>query len=208
MIAPKAVDLILDFEGLDQPGTWPGEQSGITLGHGYDLGYCSFDEFRRDWAPHLSATAIATLKMAIGKKAGAAKRIAPAFRDIHVSRAAARVVFESATLPKWTAQTRLAFPGCELLPELAFGALVSLVFNRGGDTDGSKPRRKEMASIRSAVQQWAALSPTVSGAGLNTLLLTVAAQIRSMKRLWVGKGVDGLLRRREAEAQLVERARV
>jgi GH24 family phage-related lysozyme (muramidase) len=35
-------------------------------------------------------------------------------------------------------------------------------------------------------------------------LQEIATQIRAMKRLWVGKGVDGLLKRRDAEARLVE----
>jgi GH24 family phage-related lysozyme (muramidase) len=32
----------------------------------------------------------------------------------------------------------------------------------------------------------------------------IPAQIRSMKRLWVGKGLDGLIKRREGEAALFE----
>ena len=32
----------------------------------------------------------------------------------------------------------------------------------------------------------------------------IASQLRSMKRLWQGKGLDGLITRREAEAKLVE----
>jgi GH24 family phage-related lysozyme (muramidase) len=32
----------------------------------------------------------------------------------------------------------------------------------------------------------------------------IANEIRKMKRLWVNAGVDGLLRRREDEAKLVE----
>ena len=32
----------------------------------------------------------------------------------------------------------------------------------------------------------------------------IANEIRKMKRLWEGKGMDGLLKRREAEAKLVE----
>jgi GH24 family phage-related lysozyme (muramidase) len=31
----------------------------------------------------------------------------------------------------------------------------------------------------------------------------IAAQLRSMKRIWEGKGLDGLLERRDAEASLV-----
>lgn len=43
-------------------------------------------------------------------------------------------------------------------------------------------------------------------AKLRPRLHAIADQLRRMKRLWVGKGVDGLLTRREAEAQLMERA--
>jgi GH24 family phage-related lysozyme (muramidase) len=32
----------------------------------------------------------------------------------------------------------------------------------------------------------------------------IAKEIRSMKRLWEGKGLDGLLKRREKEANMVE----
>jgi GH24 family phage-related lysozyme (muramidase) len=35
-------------------------------------------------------------------------------------------------------------------------------------------------------------------------LVTIVKQLRYMKRLWIGKGLDGLLRRRDAEAALVE----
>jgi GH24 family phage-related lysozyme (muramidase) len=37
-------------------------------------------------------------------------------------------------------------------------------------------------------------------------LQEIANQIRAMKRLWEGKGLDGLLKRRDAEADLVESA--
>jgi hypothetical protein len=33
----------------------------------------------------------------------------------------------------------------------------------------------------------------------------IPGHIRSMKRLWIGKGLDGLLLRREAEAKLFEK---
>jgi GH24 family phage-related lysozyme (muramidase) len=32
----------------------------------------------------------------------------------------------------------------------------------------------------------------------------IAKELRKMKRIWQGKGLDGLLERREAEAKLVE----
>lgn len=34
----------------------------------------------------------------------------------------------------------------------------------------------------------------------------IPREIRGMKRLWLGKGLPGLLRRRDAEASLIERS--
>jgi GH24 family phage-related lysozyme (muramidase) len=51
-------------------------------------------------------------------------------------------------------------------------------------------RRREMRAIRDAVPRGN--------------LPEIAAQLRSMKRLWERQGLDGLLKRREAEARLVE----
>jgi GH24 family phage-related lysozyme (muramidase) len=35
--------------------------------------------------------------------------------------------------------------------------------------------------------------------------ISIANQFRKMKRLWVGKGLDGLLERRDSEADLIEK---
>ena len=208
MIPRQSIDLILSSEGLDQPGKWPGGASGITIGHGYDLGYTDLEEFLRDWDQHLSRSDREQLMAVCGFKGQAARRIAPTLAGIKISRGIARKVFDSATLPKWFAATNRAFPGAHLLPAAAFGALVSLVFNRGAscvDKPGST-RRREMRAIRDAITKWAALRESTRAAGLRPLLLVIAAQIRSMKRLWIGKGLDGLLTRREREAVMVESA--
>lgn len=191
-VPQPAIDLILKFEGLDQPGQWPGESSGITLGHGYDLGYTDYATFRRDWTGHLTLEQIACLKPAIGRTGLTAKAMSPKFADIRVTREAAAAVFATATLPKYTRQTAQAFPGIEHFPALVFGALVSLVFNRGTSMIGE--RRAEMVAIRDIIRN---VGPTTDGVRM------IASQIRSMKRLWVGKHVDGLLRRRDAEAAMV-----
>ena len=187
-ITDKALDLILDAEGLDQPGKWPGESSGITLGIGYDIGFVTPEQFEEDWGPYLSADEIARLKTAIGVSGEAAHQIASQFSDIKVKWDDAVEVFKNRTLPLYSQRTEDAFPGVDKLPANAQGALVSLVFNRGTGMDGD--RRQEMRAIRDAV-----------AAGD---LQEIANQIRAMKRLWIGKGVDGLLKRRDAEADLVE----
>ena len=56
----------------------------------------------------------------------------------------------------------------------------------------SGSRRKEMAAIKLLV-----LQEDYSG---------IANELRNMKRLWHGKGLDGLLKRRDDEADLIENA--
>lgn len=187
-ITDKALDLILAAEGLDQPGKWPGEASGITLGIGYDLGFATAQQFEEDWSEYLTSQQVDRLKTAIGVSGQNARVLAPKFSDIKVKWDDAVQVFKNRTLPLYSQRTEKAFPGADQLPANAQGALVSLVFNRGTAMVGD--HRKEMRAVRDAV-----------AAGD---LQEIANQIRAMKRLWVGKGVDGLLKRRDAEARLVE----
>jgi GH24 family phage-related lysozyme (muramidase) len=189
-ITDEALALILEAEGLDQPGKWPGESSGITIGIGYDLGFSTAKQFEEDWSPYLGADEIERLKTAIGVSGEDAQQIASQFSDIKIKRDDAVEVFKNRTLPLYSARTEKAFPGVDQLPANAQGALVSLVFNRGAGMDGD--RRKEMRAVRDAVA--------------NGDLQEIADQIRAMKRLWEGKGMDGLLKRRDAEADLVESA--
>lgn len=199
MIPQAAIALILDNEGLDQPWRWPGGESGITIGHGYDLGYEPAALFVRDWTPQIGAPAVHQLSAASGKTGPSAANLAGLFRGINITKAQADAVFFASTLPKYEQLTDDTFPGADSLPDPARGALVSLVFNRGQSLTGS--RRREMAAIHDAI-----VSYTDRKTGLATTLETIAAQIRSMKRLWVGKGLEGLLTRREQEARLVESA--
>lgn len=199
-VSEAALQLILDFEGMDQPSKWPGQASGISLGHGYDLGYHSLSLFRGDWGPHLTPDQLDRLSAAVGKKGQAAANIAFRFTDIRITKAAADAVFMHSTVPQiklWAAQT---FPGVQTLPPDAQGALTSLVYNRGTDLQG--PRRKEMLDIRTTVAD-ASLS-------LHSKLIKIADLILAMNRLWLStdpaSGHPGIRRRRKAEAKLVQDA--
>ena len=70
----------------------------------------------------------------------------------------------------------------------AYGAIIPLVFNRGTSLVGEK--RKEMVNIKNLIPK--------------KDYKKIAKEFRNMKRIWVGKGLDGLIERREAEAKLVE----
>ncbi len=187
-VPDEAVALILEFEGVDQPSEWPGESSGITIGAGYDLGFCSAEQFEEDWSPYLSADEIERLKTVIGVSGDAARRRAGEFTDIKIREADAEEVFKQRTLPECSEETERAFPGVDQLPPKVQGALVSLIYNRGAKMEGDK--RTEMRAIRDAV-----------AAGD---LQEIANQLRAMKRLWPDS--RGLRRRRDAEADFVESA--
>ena len=197
-LSPKGLQLILDYEVgggaayfkrfLARP-SWPGGESGCTIGIGYDLGYTPRARFALDW-PALADDVRDRLAATIGVKGVRARERTKEVKDIVIAWGMAFEVFQRRTLPFWIEQTKGAFPGLDALPWDVLGALVSLVFNRGPSLDGE--RRREMRAIRDAVAE--------------RDLLRIAQNLRGMKRLWHGKGLPGLLLRREAEAVLVEMA--
>ena len=76
-LTEKAKKLIFDFEGIDQPSDWPGGDSGITIGLGYDLGYESAGDFETDWQVLLGAGDFTTLSQVVGLKGTDAQAKAP-----------------------------------------------------------------------------------------------------------------------------------
>lgn len=202
---PEAIDLILQFEiggsrkyyerFLARP-SWPGGASGVTIGVGYDLGYSP--NFEQDWAGHLSADAITRLARTKGAKGQRGKAAISGVRDIIVPWDAALEVFEEKTLPEYIEQTLDAFPNADKLPPKAFGALVSVVFNRGPLIDNSD-RRKEMKRIREILLSG---NDTIVD---NDDIRQIAAQVKSMARLWPNntKSDNDLHDRRHKEAALI-----
>ena len=67
-LTDKTKRFILDFEGLNQPSEWPGGDSGVTIGIGYDLGYVTIDQFEFDWGPYFTADQLNRLREAVEKR--------------------------------------------------------------------------------------------------------------------------------------------
>jgi GH24 family phage-related lysozyme (muramidase) len=199
-IPQLAYDLILESEGIDQPHIFPGGDSGVSLGRGYDLSAETRMELFRDWAGWLPNDVLERLGAAVGKSGPAAQATCANFRDIRITAEMADDVFYSWTVSKYYAQTKSAFPGVEKLPGAAQGALLSLVFNRGTSMSGD--RRTEMRAIRDILSNGDAASDWPR------LQSGIAGQLRSMKRVWANTDLTGLVTRREKEAQLVESATV
>jgi len=193
----KALDLIYEYEvgGGEQyynkflkRFTWPGGASGPTIGIGIDCAYYTPKELGNifSFLPFQKRKAV---EDASGKMGLAGKEYTKILRkaEIEMSWEESQNIFYKTTWPKFAGLTDKVFPQSDQLCDAAYGALVSLVFNRGGSLSGNS--RSEMRAIRDLV-------PTKN-------YNAIAKEIRQMKRLWEGKNMVGLLKRRDAEADLV-----
>ncbi len=169
--------------------TWPGGASGPTIAIGVDCAYYSKSELQHIFS-FLPDEQIKMIQQASGKTGLSGKEYTATLRakGIVVNWEEALQIFENLTWPKFTKLAEKTFPGLKELKPDAYGAIVSLVFNRGTSLVGNS--RKEMVNIKNLVP--------------DKNYKKIAKEIRAMKRLWVGKGLDGLLERREAEATLIE----
>ena len=207
LLSEKAYKLILDFEVgggesyynrfLSRP-SWPGVQSGVTIGVGYDLGYYNKNQFFSDWYTLLDKGDYARLERTVGLKKQAAKAALSSVRDIIIPWNVAQIVYVKKTIPAQVARTKRTFPRAigsggapGKLNADAFGSLVSLVFNRGGSLSDSSSRL-EMRNIHEAL---------LGNIPVTDIYSYIATQLSNMKRIW--PTVPGLQRRRDAEAALV-----
>jgi len=196
MISKKAIDLIIQHEiggrayyekALQKP-TYPGGESGITIGLGYDLGYNTEKQFMEDWSNKINLNFINALRPVIGLKGEKARvMLKGEILQVRVPYVAAYEVFVQKSIPRYFNMTKAIYPALETLNEDTQGALVSMVFNRGNKLEGDS--RKEMKAIVELVAK-----KDYEG---------IAEEIERSKRLWEGKGLDGLVKRRESEADMV-----
>ena len=167
---------------------WPGGESGVTIGIGYDLRMQSAQRYEADWGDLLPVADLDALRACLGKPGNAA--LADSLRACSIPLAAAWINFASRVLPRYVDDTRRAFGGSlfDDLPPLCRGALVSLVYNRGAQLDEPPPRdrRREMRAIRDHIARGD--------------LARVADEFRAMKRLW--PNAAGLRARRDREADM------
>jgi GH24 family phage-related lysozyme (muramidase) len=170
---------------------WPGGDSGVTIGIGYDLRMQSAERYEADWRDLLPAADLEALRQCLGRPGSAA--LADSLNACSVPLAAAWVNFAARVLPRYVDDTRRAFGDAQFdaLPPLCRGALVSLVYNRGAQLDEPPPqdRRREMRAIRGHIARGD--------------LARVAGEFRAMKRLW--PNTAGLRARRDREADMWER---
>jgi hypothetical protein len=207
MIDPRARDLIIESEVTSketylkqyQRPEWPGGASGVTVAIGYDLGMASKDKIERDWKPHVSPEMLSVMKSCAGISGkNARSKCAMVRGSISIPWEDAIKVFDEVDTPEWEAKVFKTIPKAAELDPIRLGVLVSLAYNRGASfntprkPNDTKDRYREMRAIRAAIQE--------------DRLSDVPAQIRAMKRLWDKKTMRGLHVRRDAEADLWEKA--
>lgn len=173
---------------------WPGGASGVTIGGFYDLGYCTHDEFRKDWGDKLPKTMLDELEDVIGITGRVAQSHAAELHTVDVPYDTAMDVFTNREIPKWEAVVLRDLPNADKLSGDSLGALVSLAMNRGDSWNlprgkGLVDRYREMRLIKNdmAAQRFS----------------QIPALFRSMQRLWPAGG--DLWKRREHEATLFEK---
>jgi GH24 family phage-related lysozyme (muramidase) len=195
MISKKAIELIIQHEigGREvytrkyQKPIWAGGDSGLTIGIGYDLGYIKEKDLFSDWVG-LNLNFLNAMKRFCGVKGEVVKTMMRGeVLNVVIPYNMAYDVFVKKSLPKYYAMTKKIYPQLDTLNEDTRGALVSMVYNRGAKLDGES--RKEMKAIVELVAK-----QDYDG---------IAEQIERSKRLWEGRGLDGLVIRRENEADLI-----
>jgi hypothetical protein len=169
--------------------TWPGGASGPTIAIGVDCAYYTREELSNifDFLPD---NQIKLIQGSVGKTGLNGKEYTQILKKekIYVSWDKAVEIFTNITWPKFSKLAESVYPNLSGLCDNAYGAIVSLIFNRGASLKGE--RRLEMRNIRSLIAK--------------KDYSNIAKEIRKMKRIWVGKNLDGLIRRREDEAVLIE----
>lgn len=169
---------------------WPGEQSGATIGIGYDLGQTPKNIIIEDWkgrVPQSMLDAMVSASGATGTKGKAATARIKKLVDIPWETALA--VHEEKVVPRWESTLQKALPNTSRLTPDCFGALLSLTFNRGPSFSTPGDRYREMRAIKKHME--------------NEDFRSIPAELRAMKRLWPNS--SGLRKRRDTEARMFER---
>jgi hypothetical protein len=196
MISKKSIELIIQHEiggravydkKYNRP-IWAGGESGVTIGFGFDMGYTSEKQFMADWSGAINLNFINALRPTIGIKGIQAKAMLKGeILNVRIPYNTAYEVFVKSSLPRYYAMTKKIYPNMDLLNDDTKGALVSVVYNRGNRLEGDS--RAEMRAIVDLIAK-----QDYEG---------IAEQIEKSKRLWENRGLDGLVVRRESEADLI-----
>lgn len=192
LIVQQEVTSKATYEKRYQRPEWPGGASGVTVGIGYDLGQTSESTIRADWSSIVDDAMLDVMAGCSRITGDDAKDYLSSVRNkILITWDQAIKVHMDCVIPRWEKIVENNLPNTNMLTPNQFGALTSLTFNRGPSFRKAGDRYIEMRNIYDHMA--------------NKNIDAIPDDIRSMKRLWQGKGLPGLLARRDAEADLFEK---
>ena len=133
-ISQAAFDLIVQeetggeayYRAREHSTDWPGGASGVTIGCGYDCGYATHDELRRDWGGKIPDRMIDALEDMVGITGSPARSHAHELHGlVEVPWDVALDVFRNRDVPKWEAIVARDLDNTDKLSGDSFGALVA-----------------------------------------------------------------------------------
>jgi len=195
-LSARASDLIvyceitneLTYKSKYEKPSWPGGNSGVTIGIGYDLGYTTPFDLKADWGAYIDNQTLNSLSEACGLTGSGAGDFLAQLSAIRIDWKTALSQYAHETLPRCVGATESALTNTKSLSPDSLGALVSLVYNRGASFRLPGSHYEEMRNIKTHMD----------GREFNK----IPAELQSMKRLWPDS--KGLVLRREAEAALFQ----
>ena len=195
MISKKAIDLIVQFEvggksyydkAMHRP-TFPG-YGGIKIGIGYNLAYTYQKQLINDWSGNINPNYFPALFRVVGLRGIPAKQMLIGdLMKVTIPYLNAYDVLVKRTIPRYYLMALEIYPELSLLNEDTKGAIVSMVMCRGMKLEG-----ENRAEMRELVELIA-----------NQDYEGIADAVERSKRLSETRGFDDLVRRREAEADLI-----
>ncbi|MEB0043804.1 MULTISPECIES: pesticin C-terminus-like muramidase [unclassified Pseudomonas] len=197
VVSKKLFEFLLAIEAYrEHPYALTDDNSGITIGYGYDLGQQTAAGVDAELKDLYTADEIESLKGALGKKGQDARDYVYNVSSISISKDNA---LKLAVIMKkrYAQQVVDVYPKAINLHPDCQGVLLSLVVNRGNALTGNTPvkaqKRIEMKQIK---EDFDSDKPEL-----------IPSRLRSMKRLWENDPqTAGVATRREKEAVFFEEA--
>jgi GH24 family phage-related lysozyme (muramidase) len=197
VVSKKLFEFLLATEAYrEYPYALPDNNSGVTIGYGYDLGQQTSAAVDAELKDLYTESEIESLKGALGKKGQDARDFVHNVSSISINKDNA-LKLAIIMKKRYAQQVVNVYPKAINLHPDCQGVLLSLVVNRGNALSGNTPAkalaRLEMKQIK---EDFDSDKPEL-----------ISSRLRSMKRLWENAPeTAGLVTRREKEAVYFEEA--
>ena len=169
---------LAEFEGCDTQVSWPGGQSGPTIGCGIDLGTIGANNIDTVFSGLVPSSKIRLMQRACGIKGTAAKSWVEKHHIVITKDVAQRAFYRTCVL-FWN-YALLDYPGLEKLDNNTQGVVLSLVFNYG-------PHAKQLDGLRAPIKAH-----------------NIRGILEHVRKLQAGVSMPGLVHRRKLECSLLE----